>query len=593
MAIRILCLTLLLGGRAWAWYSDQFEFRRTLKIDTTASGAEISENLSEVPVLIRLHSGNFDFSRVMADGKDLRFLLPDDKTVLRHYIERFDPLEELGFVWVNLPKISGNANEEFIYLYYGNGSATDGQSPSGTHDQKSVGVYHLNETEGTPKDTSPSENTPVQFTGGLGFPGVIGNGTTLNGTSDRMLLKSAPSLVFKDGLTVSLWVKISGSQNNAFLFHQQASTQTLFVGIDGTKIYAGATLEDGKSASTDRSLDLPFESWHHLTVTFAPGDRITLFLDGIQMGWASLPFTLSENQGEVTIGAGPNGNYFAGDLDEVVLSNTPRNPAYVGAQFASQGPNGSFLTVGEEVTGGGGSDFSSVFLAMLLIVMKNITLDGWVIIGILGFMSIICWIIILQKSYFFVMTERQNQSFLKAFEGLPDLLGLMKKEENFSGSPLFKIYCDGCRELNKDINKLVANSESDRSVKQCVTGKRMGVFKAALEKGFVNEGKYLNGGLMMLTLSISGGPFLGLLGTVWGVMTTFAAMAESGEASIMAIAPGVASALATTVVGLLVAIPSSFAYNYLAGKAKNMISDISVFIDEFSVKADEQYGEGS
>jgi biopolymer transport protein ExbB len=74
-------------------------------------------------------------------------------------------------------------------------------------------------------------------------------------------------------------------------------------------------------------------------------------------------------------------------------------------------------------------------------------------------------------------------------------------------------------------------------------------------------------------------------------MNTFAAMAEAGEANIMAIAPGVASALSTTVFGLIVAIPALFGYNYLASKIKNMTAEMSVFVDQFALKADEAHGE--
>ena len=86
------------------------------------------------------------------------------------------------------------------------------------------------------------------------------------------------------------------------------------------------------------------------------------------------------------------------------------------------------------------------------------------------------------------------------------------------------------------------------------------------------------------------GLFLGLLGTVWGVMNTFAAMAEAGEANIMAIAPGVASALSTTVVGLIVAIPALFGYNYLVGKIKSITAEMMIIVDQLSVNIEEIYG---
>ncbi len=97
--------------------------------------------------------------------------------------------------------------------------------------------------------------------------------------------------------------------------------------------------------------------------------------------------------------------------------------------------------------------------------------------------------------------------------------------------------------------------------------------------------------MVLLTIAVSGGPFLGLLGTVVGVMITFAAIAATGDVNIAAIAPGVAAALLTTVGGLVVAIPALFGYNYLNSRIKDVIVDMRVFSDEFITKIAEYYGE--
>jgi biopolymer transport protein ExbB len=87
--------------------------------------------------------------------------------------------------------------------------------------------------------------------------------------------------------------------------------------------------------------------------------------------------------------------------------------------------------------------------------------------------------------------------------------------------------------------------------------------------------------MVLLTICIAGGPFLGLLGTVVGVMITFAVIAASGDVNINSIAPGIAAALLATVAGLAVAIPSLFAYNYLLVQIKDILADMRVFADEF------------
>jgi biopolymer transport protein ExbB len=95
--------------------------------------------------------------------------------------------------------------------------------------------------------------------------------------------------------------------------------------------------------------------------------------------------------------------------------------------------------------------------------------------------------------------------------------------------------------------------------------------------------------MVFLTIAISGGPFLGLLGTVVGVMITFASIAAAGDVNVNAIAPGVAAALMATVAGLAVAIPALFAYNYLTTRIRDITAEMAVFANEFVSKMTELY----
>ena len=103
------------------------------------------------------------------------------------------------------------------------------------------------------------------------------------------------------------------------------------------------------------------------------------------------------------------------------------------------------------------------------------------------------------------------------------------------------------------------------------------------------EGQKLNARMVLLTIAISGGPFLGLLGTVIGVMITFAGVAAAGEVNINAIAPGIAAALLATVAGLAVAIPALFGYNWLLSRVEKVEIDNQVFVDELEKRLAETY----
>jgi biopolymer transport protein ExbB len=106
------------------------------------------------------------------------------------------------------------------------------------------------------------------------------------------------------------------------------------------------------------------------------------------------------------------------------------------------------------------------------------------------------------------------------------------------------------------------------------------VLRAGLEAEIVGEAARLNRRLVLVTLAVAGAPFLGLLGTVVGIMVTFGAIAMAGDVNVNTIAPGVAAALSTTVAGLIVAIPAMYAYNWLATQIKDATSAMEVFANE-------------
>jgi biopolymer transport protein ExbB len=113
--------------------------------------------------------------------------------------------------------------------------------------------------------------------------------------------------------------------------------------------------------------------------------------------------------------------------------------------------------------------------------------------------------------------------------------------------------------------------------------------RATLDASITRITQKLQSQMVLLTIAISGGPFLGLLGTVIGVMIVFAAVAAAGDVNINAIAPGVAAALAATVAGLGVAIPCLFGYNWLNTRIKAITADNRVFVDEFVARMAEEY----
>ncbi len=577
VAAAIVLVSIFSGAiQAHAWWDDKWQYRRKIVFDTTATGADIKENLNETAVLLRLHTGNFNFAGAKDDGSDIRFMSGDDKLPLKFQKEIYDAANEIALFWVKVPRIMAGSKQDFIWMYYGNKSAVPVQDQGGVYDVNQLLVYHLDEAEGKPRDETAYGNHPSEFSAEMGVPAVIGAGLTLNGSSDRIVIPRSPSLNFSTGFTFSTWIRISQPQNNARILSWEDQNQSLVIGIDQTKVFARATA-GGQTVETEKTADLPLQSWHHLAVTAEPSKRLTIYLDGTEMNWVNLPGTLPEPAADLCIGAALNGaGFFAGDLDEIELSKTARSVDGFRAAFRGQGPDNVLASVMEEEGNAGSGE--SLTIHLIKVVARTITLDGWLVIGILVILGAFCWIIFLTKMLSLYQTSRANNTFTQELREAPKFDTIYNQEENgFAGSSLYRVYDAGFEELK------LTQSKMDKE-KNGLSKSMLHSVQSALDKATMKESRRFGAGLMILTFGISGGPFLGLLGTVWGVMNTFASMAEAGEANLTAIAPGVASALACTLAGLLVAIPALFSYSFLTQRIKDLNADMYQFTDEFILK---------
>lgn len=212
--------------------------------------------------------------------------------------------------------------------------------------------------------------------------------------------------------------------------------------------------------------------------------------------------------------------------------------------------------------GGGGIGFA----------LKNATLEGKITIGTLLIFSLVSWTVIINKFWQLRKAKKQTEKFLTAYSEGKGPLEVYDQNRQFDGSPLYDVYATTCEELKRQMKKYGGK----------VPFHGMSAVRIAMERGMGEANISLESGLIVLSSAISGGPFIGLLGTVWGVMDTFSNIARLQQASLTAMAPGVSAALIATVVGLMVAIPSLFCYNYLITK----IREVTVEIDNFGAHID-------
>ena len=585
----VLLFTLATGiVRADAWWDKKWQYRQKIAFDTTEKGANIKENVTDAPILVRLHAGNFAFANAKNDGSDIRFVSADDKAPLKFHIEKFDPKQGIALLWVKVPQIAGGGNQDSIWIYYGNDSAPAGQEPGGTYDTGQVLVYHLAETEGPPKDATNYSNHAAAFAGAQGTPSIIGNGVTFKGTGEKIVVQRSPSLNFAKGLTFSAWVRINQPQNDARLFSWEDAKQSIVIGIDQDRPYLRVITNGKQPVTSDKKGQMTLKSWHHIAVSVDSEKQIAgVYLDGKEVAALNLLASLPAPSGEIAIGASMSGqNGFAGDLDEIELGNVPRPSSWIAAAFAGQGEGGKLTAYQQEESGGSGE--GNLTIRLMKVTARNITFDGWLVIGLCSSMLFMAAVVFIKKFTALQKIKRGNQAFLESFNNLHDPLELNMEDDNFENSTLLNIYKAGYNQIINWVEK--HGGESDEV---SLTNSAMNIFRAALDRANSEELRKMNSWMIVLTLGISGGPFWGLLGTVWGVMNTFANLAEAGEANLTAIAPGVASALACTLFGLLVAIPALFAYSFLILHMKNLNVETRHFIEEYAIKVEGFHGEGA
>ncbi|WP_454646433.1 DUF2341 domain-containing protein [Bradyrhizobium liaoningense] len=612
--LAFLFLAMLWSSPASAWWNDQWTLRKKITIDTGPSGAGISDAIGPTPVLVRLHVGNFRFGAAKEDGGDLRFVATDDKTPLKHHVEKYDSLLGEALVWVGVPDLKPGAKND-IWLYYGNQKAPAAVDAKGTYDPDTLLVYHFNDRSTPAQDVTAWANTAQNAVPGADGA-IIGQGARLDDQT-ALMLPGSPSLVVAENgeFTWSLWVKMTAAQAGAVLFSRSEGANGLTVGLDN----GVAFVEVANGGNTRRSAGgaaIAAGSWHQIAFT-AKGALITLYVDGNQA--ATLAAGLPTMTGAAQLGraasavappvdaatpaadaappvAVPSGAAagFAGDVDELQIAKVARPAGFIKLSAIGQGPDQAKLiafSVDEENAGW----FSGGYFGVLL---RAVTLDGWIVIGLLAIMAFVSWYVMVDRVSYLNRVAAGNTIFLKHFrETSTDIGGLLQldaheNDPGFGGelgkkqrkavhaSPLYRLFAAGAQEIRRRF----AGGGYRRLSPQAIQS-----IRAVLDSGFVRESQRLNRLMVMLTIAISGGPFLGLLGTVVGVMITFAAIAASGDVNVNAIAPGIAAALVATVAGLGVAIPSLFAYNYLTIRIKDASNEMQVFVDEFITRIAESY----
>jgi len=253
--------------------------------------------------------------------------------------------------------------------------------------------------------------------------------------------------------------------------------------------------------------------------------------------------------------------------------------------------------------------FSPLFASgALKFAFEKATTEGKMTICALIILSIFSWTVIITKSRQLYRARKMGKKFFKSYRDTRDPLEIARRGEEFDGAPAYEVYYAGAEETEYQLKNnpiqivrvkslsgggpTATGAETDILARQITTKISTASFdsvRVCLERASSAQALSLEKGMIVLSTAVAGGPFIGLLGTVWGVMETFSGIARANAASLTAMAPGVAGALIATVVGLFVAIPAMFAYNYMVTTIRAITQELDGFANEYATALEHKY----
>ena len=234
---------------------------------------------------------------------------------------------------------------------------------------------------------------------------------------------------------------------------------------------------------------------------------------------------------------------------------------------------------------------------------EKATPEGKTTISVLFLLSMFSWTVIITKFRQLWIARKASKKFYAAYSATRDPMDIRNRGEEFDGAPAYQLYIRGADEVayhlkNNPVEtagvtvRSTGEGNTDHLAKTITTKISPTSFEAVkvvLEEAAAAQAMSLEKGMIVLSTAVAGGPFIGLLGTVWGVMETFAGIAKANQASLTTMAPGVAGALIATVTGLMVAIPAMFAYNFMVTTIRHITQELDGFASRYANQMEHAY----
>jgi len=334
-----------------------WKYSRTLRLNTSATGANTAATVLNFPVLIRLTASNFDFTQAKNNGEDLRFA-KRDTTFLPYEIERWDAIEKRAEIWVKVDTVYGNDSAQHIDLYWGNPDATDESSGVAVFDTGNgfQGAWHLNEPSGTRASEASYNGFSGAYRGGLpnNVSGPFGICQKIEHTYTDYIDMGNVLNVDRNNISIGIWVKRDSFGILTLIAKTNGMTPSAAYGYlftisdlnlpDFYMASGGAQWGDYGSFDLAGSLAITdTTTWHHLFVVIDRSDnsRCRMYIDGIDRtgvvrgsvtGVADVANTINLRMGI----EGDNDYPFKGALGEATIAFTARSADWVKLSYMNQ-----------------------------------------------------------------------------------------------------------------------------------------------------------------------------------------------------------------------------------------------------------------
>jgi hypothetical protein len=323
---------------------------RTLILNTSAAGANVTSDIVNFPALIRLNADNFDFSQAQVNGGDLRFAKQENK-MLSCEVERWDPVAKLAEIWVRVDTVFGNNGTQTITMYWGNPAAGDSSNGSAVFDTTNgfIGVWHMNEIPSTGivsiRDHTINRYDATPFgsmTAANSVDGMIGKAVNFDGKNDYL---NAGNISVPGNYTIGLWAQIDTLEAyHRFIYKD--SSYTLWYDKDSVSIRMEhlSTTTWWRGLLQDGGTRVPMTAgkWFFITATF-DGNVIRLYRNGSEMSISNVITVSPMANSKPLLLGGSKPQFTRGCLDEIRIEGTVRSADWIQLCYMNQKVNDKLI----------------------------------------------------------------------------------------------------------------------------------------------------------------------------------------------------------------------------------------------------------